>query len=171
MSIFEAHNLGLKAEPEGDTYHEQWVSGTYIVAGVFQRRPARISVQEIQSDAPRLFDLLKTNKRARWPKGICGYYAIPIYTCDVLDAAVVDWVHSRPKYRYAMWHEPILYDRDRNIAEMNAGWRLYGAAFRVFLFEVIFTALNGLAKKDGHPTFPQVNGEQVRIEEGGQQGG
>jgi len=163
--------MGLKAKPEGDTYHEQWVSGTYIVAGVFQRKTARISVQEIQSDAPRLFDLLKVNKKAIWPKGICGYYAIPIYSCEVLDAGAVDWVHSRPKYRYAMWHEPVLYDRGRNVAEMNADWRLYGAAFRVFLFEAIFTALNGLAKKEGHPTFPQINGERVNIEEGGQQCG
>lgn len=169
MSIFEAHNRGLKAAPEGDTYHEQWVAGTYIVAGVFQRKHAGISVREMQAEVPRLFDLLKANKRGRWPKGICGYYAIPIYTCDSLDTGAVDWVHSRPKYRYAMWHEPVLYDRGHNIVEMNAAWRLYGSAFRVFLFEVIFTALNGLAKKEGHASFPQVNGEQINIDEGGQQ--
>lgn len=168
MSIFEAHNRGLKATPDGDTYHEQWVAGAYIVAGVFQRKHAVISVPEIQTEAPQLFDLLKANKRARWPKGICGYYAIPIYTCDALDSAAVDWVHSRPKYRYAMWHEPVLYDRGRNMAEMNAAWRLYGSAIRVFLFEVIFTALKGLAKKEGQPSFPQLNGEQIDIEEGGQ---
>jgi hypothetical protein len=164
MNIFETHNRGLRASPEGDTYHEQWLAGTYIVAGVFQRTPAMISIDTIQSDTPRLFDLLKANKKAIWPKGICGYYAIPIYSCEVLDTAVVDWVHSRPKYRYAMWHEPVLYDRVRNMAEMNATWRLYGSVFRVFLFETIFAALSELAKKQGHSVFPQVNGEQVRVE-------
>lgn len=169
MSIFEAHNLGLKATPEADTYHEQWVSGTYLVAGVFQRKHLLIGVPQIEAEAPRLFTLLKAHKNARWPKGICGYYAIPIYTCDSLDSSAVDWVHSRPKYRYAMWHEPVLYDRRQNIAEMNAKWRIHCSAFREFLFEVIFTALNGLARKEGHPAFPQVNGEQINIEGGGQQ--
>jgi hypothetical protein len=63
-----------------------------------------------------------------------------------------------------MWHEPVLYDRVRNMAEMNATWRLYGSVFRVFLFETIFAALSELAKKQGHSVFPQVNGEQVRVE-------
>ena len=169
MSIFETHNLGLRAAPEGDTHHEQWVAGTYIVAGVFQRKRASISAWDIEADVPRLFDLLKANKKSRWPRGICGYYAIPIYTCDSRDAAAVDWVHSRPKYRYAMWHEPVLYDRGRNVAEMNAAWGLHGSAFRVFLAEVIFTALHGLARKEGHATFPRVNGEQISIVEGGPQ--
>lgn len=171
MSIFEAHNLGLKATPEGDTYYEQWVSGTYLVAGVFQRKQAVIDVRQIEVEVPRLFTLLKAYKKARWPKGICGYYAIPIYTCDSLDTSAVDRVHSRPNHRYAMWHEPVLYDRRHNIAEMNAKWRIHGFAFRLFLFEVIFTALNGLAKKEGHLAFPQVNGEQINIEEDGQEDG
>lgn len=158
MNIFEEHSRGLKPNPEGDIHHEQWVAGTYIVAGVFQRKHAVISVREIQAEAPILFDLLKANKRARWPKGLSAYYAIPIYICDSLNTATVEWVHSRPKYRYAMWHEPILYDRGRNIVEMNAKWGLTGAAYRVFLFEVIFTALDALAKNEGHSSFPQVNG-------------
>lgn len=79
----------------------------------------------------------------------------------------MNWVHSRPKYRYAMWHEPVVYDRGRNVAEMNANWRLIGSAFRVFLFESIFTALNGLSEKEGYSTFPRVNGEQVDVENPG----
>jgi hypothetical protein len=168
MNIFEKHNQGLNARPNSDTYHEQWVAGTYIVAGVFQRKQALISIQDIQAEVPRLFELLKVNKKSRWPKGICGYYAIPIYICDVLNLGAADWVHSRPKYRYAIWHEPILYDRVRNVAEMNQAWEVYGSAFRVFLFEVIFTALEGLAKKEGHTSFPQVNGERIIIQEQGQ---
>lgn len=168
MSIFEKHNLGLKAKPDGNTYHEQWVSGTYIVAGVFQRKKPVVTVPDIEVEIPELFALLKSQKKARWPKGICGYYAIPIYTCDALDDFTVDWLHSRPKYRYAMWHEPVLYDRLRNVAEMNEAWQFHCSAFRPFLFEVIFEAVKGLAQKEGYPTFPQVNGKQIDVEEGQQ---
>lgn len=169
MPIFEAHNLGLKATTEGDTFHEQWVSGTYIVAGVFQRPCHFLVVRQIQDQIPRLFELLRRNKKAWWPKGICAYYAIPIYISDNFDQTVIDWVHSRPKYRYAMWHEPVLYDRVRNIAEINNVWGLYCAAFRTFLFEVILTALHGLSQKEGHTDLPLLNGKTVKIEEDAQQ--
>lgn len=171
MSIFETHNLGLKAAPEGDTYYEQWVAGTYIVAGVFQRRQAAIGVTDIQTGIPGWFDLLKARKKARWPRGLCGYFAIPIYTCDSLDQAAVEWVHARPRYRYAMWHEPVLYDRVRNAAEMNAAGGLRGSAFHVFVFEVVMTALHGLARKEGHASLPLLNGARINILNDGPPGG
>jgi hypothetical protein len=168
MNIFEAHNQGLKAISEGDTFYEQWGSGTYIVAGVFQRPCHLLDVRQIQDKIPYLFGLLKKNKKGWWPKGICGYYAIPIYISDAFDQTVIEWVHSRPTYRYAMWHEPVLYNRVCNVAEMNKSWGLYCAAFRIFLFEVIFLALQGLSQKNGHTQFPFVNGQTVQIEKGTQ---
>ncbi len=171
MNIFEKHNQGLKAAPEGDTYHEQWVSGTYVVAGVFQRRGRLFTVGQVRKDIPALFESLRRNKKAIWPKGVCGYYAIPVYTADGFDQGLIDWVHARPRHKYAMWHEPVLYDRIRNTAETNASWGLGGRAFRIFLFEVIYTALHGLARKEGHSGFPIVNGERIRVEEAGQPAG
>lgn len=63
MCIFETHNQGWNTDPNGDTYHEQWVAGTYIVAGIFQRRHVLISARDIQAEIPGLFDLLKVNKK------------------------------------------------------------------------------------------------------------
>jgi hypothetical protein len=164
MSIFEQHNLGLKATPDGDTYHEQWVAGTYIIAGVFHRPCQNLDVRHIQNQIPDLFHQLKKEKKGIWPKGISAFYAIPIYTSDGFDPDVVDWVHARPKYRYAMWHEPVLYDWILNKAEMNTSWGLYGAAFRIFLFEAIYTALRVKSLHEGHTEFPLVNGEKTKIE-------
>jgi hypothetical protein len=169
MSIFDKHNRAMTVTPDGDTYYEQWVSGTYIVAGVFHRKCHTIEATQIQENIPKLFEFLKANKKGRWPKGICAYYAIPIYTCDHLDANAVEWVNARPKYRSAMWHEPVLYDRNHNIAEMNARWGLFCSAYRAFLFEVFTLALQGLSKREGHALFPQINGEVIVFEEQGQQ--
>lgn len=161
MSIFQVHNTGLVAVPEGDTFYEQWVSGTYVVAGVFRRSVDSLTVDEMRDNIPAWFDLLKHNKHARWPRGICGYYAIPVYTGASFDQSVVDYVHKRPKHRYAMWHEPVLYNRVANTAETNMSWRLYGRAFRLFLFESIVAALLGLHREHGHTDYPLVNGEVI----------
>ena len=161
MSIFQVHNTGLVVAPAGDTFYEQWVSGTYIVAGVFRRFVDSLTVDEIRGHAPAWFDLLKRNKQARWPRGICGYYAIPIYTGGSFDQAVVEWVHKRPKYRYAVWHEPVLYDHVANAAETNMNWGLYGRAFRLFLFESILAALIGLHREHGHTDSPTLNGKAM----------
>lgn len=159
MSIFERHNTGMKPTAEGDTYHEQWVAGTYIVAGVFQKQCSNLNVdQAIMGIAP-LFNKLRVNKRAWWPKGICAYYAIPIYTSGGFDQSVIDWVHSRPRGRYAMWHEPVIYDRVKNVAEINASWGIVCAAYRVFLFEAMHAALAAVSQKEGHARFPLVNGK------------
>ncbi len=150
---------------EGETTHEQWVSGTYIVTGVFPKYVLALSTDQLKADIPAVFELLSKNKKAWWPKGISAYFAIPIYTSDGFNQAVIEWVHSRPQYKYAMWHEPVLYDRKRNMAEINASWGLSGAAYRIFLFEVIYTALAVISQKEGHSEFPLVNGEKIEDEE------
>ncbi len=155
----------MQSVPE-DAYHEQWVSGTYIVAGIFLRRSESIRSGQIQSDISGFFDLLKKKRKRRWPRGICAYYAIPVYICDKLDFNAVKWVHSRPRYRYAMWHEPVLYDRHNNLAEMNAAWGLYSSSFRSFLSNLIFAALSELADHEGHVSFPQTNGKQIEFGKG-----
>jgi hypothetical protein len=156
MGVFQSHYKGLPAASEGDTYHEQWVAGTYIVSGVFQRR-CYVTVEQLDHDIPQFFQLLRQNKRAIWPRGICGYYAIPIYTADRFQQTVIDWVHRRPQYKYAMWYEPVLYDRVHNIAQTRASWGRNGEAFRAFLFGIISAALDALRRHEGHAELPRVN--------------
>jgi len=68
------------------------------------------------------------------------------------------------KYRYALWHEPVLYDRTLNKVDIYSSWGLYGAAVRVFLFEAIYTAMHAKAQHEGHVEYPLVNNEIITIE-------
>lgn len=161
MGLFQFHNGALVATPEKDAHYEQWVSGTYIVAGVFHRRVDGLTTDGIRDCIPGWFDLLRSRKKAWWPRGICGYYAMPIFTGPAFVTPVVDWVHNRPKHRFAMWHEPVLYNHVANTAETYMNWGLFGRAFRLFVFESILAGLLGLHRQYGHAEFPSVNGNVI----------
>lgn len=140
---------------------ERWVSGTYIVSGVYTILADRFEENVLQDNLPALFSTLRERRVRKWPRGICGYYAIPIYVGKGFSMDVVRWVQNRPKYRYAMWHEPVLYNCAENEAFTNAKWGLYGIAFRDYLGEQIFSSLASIAKNDGHSCFPRVNGQLI----------
>lgn len=140
---------------------ERWISGTYIVSGVFIIPVNRIGENALQDNLSALFSTLQEKRSRKWPRGICGYYAIPIYVGKGFSSDVVQWVQSRPKYRYAMWHEPVLYDRSENVAFMNTRWGKYGLAFREYLAERTFSSLATIVKNDNHSVFPVVNGQRI----------
>ena len=140
---------------------ERWVSGPYVVSGVFTIPVSRIGKNALQDNQNNLFSMLREKRVRKWPRGICGYYAIPIYIGNCFSLDAVQWVQSRPKYRYAMWHEPVLYDRAKNLVFMNTKWGMYGLAFREYLSERTFASLAYLAKSDNHRSFPSVNGQII----------
>ena len=140
---------------------ERWISGSYIVSGVYTIPVSRVDENVLQNNLPALFSRLREKRVRKWPRGICGYYAIPIYIGNCFSLDAVQWVQSRPKYRYAMWHEPVLYDRAKNLAFTNTKWGMYGLAFREYLSERTFDSLAYLAKSDNHRTFPSVNGQII----------
>ena len=141
---------------------ERWISGTYIVSGVYTIPVSRIGMNVLQDNLHNLFSMLREKRARKWPRGICGYYAIPIYVGNSFSLDVVQWVQSRPKYRYAMWHEPVLYDRAENVAFMNTKLGMYGLAFREYLAERTFTSLANIARNDNHSSFPSVNGKIIQ---------
>jgi hypothetical protein len=142
---------------------ERWISGTYIVSGVFTIPFDRIGTTVLQDNLPALFSTLRGKQLRKWPRGISGYYAIPIYVGNGFSLDVVQWVQSRPKYRYAMWHEPVLYDLAGNQAFMNTKWGLYGLAFRKHLAERTFHSLANIAQNANHSSFPTVNGQHIEF--------
>lgn len=143
---------------------ERWVSGTYIVSGVFDISSDGNSLEEMQGNIACLFSYLQKKRRRRWPRGIAGYFAIPIYSGEQFSAPLIDWVQNRPKYRYAMWHEPVLYNRCTNAAIMNTGWGPAGRSFRNCFAENAFAGLAELASNAGSDTFPSVNGKRVEYQ-------
>ena len=143
---------------------EKWVSGTYIVSGVFDISGEGNSLEDIQGNIACLFSYLQKKRRRKWPRGIAGYFAIPIYSGDQFSIPLIDWVQNRPKYRYAMWHEPVLYNRCANAAIMNTVWGLAGRTFRDFFAENAFAGLAELAANAGADSFPSVNGQRVEYQ-------
>ena len=140
---------------------ERWVSGTYVVAGLFFKSLRQLESSLIEAEASSHFQVLRERKKRRWPRGICGYYAIPVYVCEIESPEVVRWVQNRPKYRYAMWHEPVVYFPESNEVAMSANWGVYGLFFRHYLAEIIFSGLCRVTEEAGHSDFPTVNGQVV----------
>lgn len=157
MNFFQPRNRERIINVEGETFHEQWVAGTYLVVGVFPRHCRALTINQLKDNIPDFFDLLRKNKRAIWPRGICAYYAIPIYIAEEFDRTVIDWVHRRPGYKYAMWHEPVLYNTKQNTAETFNRQGIFGSAFQPFLSQVISTSLDAISKHQGHLAFPVLN--------------
>jgi hypothetical protein len=54
MGIFQSHYVGSYLAPEQDAHHAQWVAGTYVVTGVFQRQCTDLALKQIQDHIPHL---------------------------------------------------------------------------------------------------------------------
>lgn len=141
MYILSVYCKGFIANADKQVFHEQWVLGTYVVLGVFPIMTFENSVNYIESNISNLMSELKKHKKGKWIRGICGYYAVPIYISSTFEDSVIEWVRNRPGYRWAIWHEPILYDYKQNRAYYKEKRGLHCLAYKPFLFEVVEKSL------------------------------
>ena len=164
MGILKADAGGSNVDAECPTFLERWVGGTYLVTGVFPITRSHLTVNGMESRVDEFYAATKSRKRGIWPRGICAYYLIPIYSCPNFPDDVVDWVHHRHSYQWAIWHEPVLYACADNVAHMRSDYGMFGAAFRPYLLSVIWGGLFGAARRNGceHPS--RMNGQDVHIE-------
>ena len=65
--------------PIDPLFAEGWFAGTYVVSGIFFRDGHEIAPQRIREDIESLFEEVENSKRAIWPRGVAGFYVIPIY--------------------------------------------------------------------------------------------
>ena len=142
----------------GFSLEEKWVSGTYIISGLFSISGDGFDPETLTRNLPTLFSHLQQCRRWKLPRGICGYFAIPIYCSEKFSSSLIHWVQNRPKYRYAMWHEPVLYDLSHNEAYTSSFGAQSGAAFRSFVVNRQCSALAEIAKNMGIDSYPSVNG-------------
>ncbi len=133
--------------PMGSTFIEQWIAGTYLVCGIFPSEVQGLTVSDAAERIPALYATTKSQKRRYWPRGVCGYYLIPIYISSSFDATVVEWAREFHRYRWAIWHEPILYSTAHNTVDMRADYGLYASAYRPFLFRIVHTALAAVTSR------------------------
>ncbi len=157
MNIFQHRAKNFEPKTASPNFHEQWVVGTYVVTGLFGSTVSNLTINDIESRIPQLYDMTRQAQHAWWPRGIAGYYLITIYSGTVFDSEVIEWVHLRPKYRWAVWHEPILYNLKSNSIEMNRNWGRYCAAFRPYLSDILRSQLAHTAKEHGFDDGPEVD--------------
>jgi hypothetical protein len=158
MSVFSLMDAGFEVHEERPTFLEQWVAGTYVVAGIFPTDGTGLNIEQMKEQIPWLYATTRAHKRARWPKGICGYYLLPVYTAECFHPKVIEWVHSYHRYRWAIWHEPVLYATKANVAELRADYSLHGSAFRSHLTNLIDASLRTIARRFGHEFPRMING-------------
>jgi hypothetical protein len=155
----------LQIDAQAPTFLEQWVAGTYLVTGIFPTDGRGLSVERMVQSIPAFYAQSRSHKRSAWPRGICGYFLVPIYTADAFDANVVEWVHSFHPYRWAIWHTPVLYHTADNGAEKRFygdprtdKYYWYGSAYVPYLEHVIAVALRSVARSFGYERPQRVNG-------------
>ncbi|MDH5535821.1 MAG: hypothetical protein OEZ08_09685 [Betaproteobacteria bacterium] len=108
---------------------EGWMRGTYVVAGIFAIPVDTLSVSTLSANIAALYDGTKRAKRAWWPRGISGMFLFPFYLGSGFSPEVVSWVQRRHPYRWAIWHEPVLYDTGQHSVTMRGDYGLFGSAF------------------------------------------
>src|SRR4051794_23640373 len=101
-------------EFQGPLFDEQWVAGTYLVSGVFFLDGSGLTPAGVTDAVDLLYERTKEQKRRAWPRGLCGYYIIPVFSASSFSEEVVKFVHTRIAFRWAIWPEPVLYRTTEN---------------------------------------------------------
>jgi len=131
-------------------FAERWFGGTYIVSGTFILEGRDITPARISEDIDPLYRETARSKRARWPRGLTGFFIIPIYCAPSFGEEVLACVRTRLPFRWAIWPEPMLYDTSRNAVTSREDFGLHGAAFRPYLNHLFETGLTRAATLFGH---------------------
>jgi hypothetical protein len=137
---------------------EGWMRGTYIVAGIFAIPSEAVTIAELRRNIPVLHDRTRRAKKSWWPRGISGIFLFPFYLGTHFDPAVIAWVQQRQPYRWAVWHEPVLYDISQNAVWMRSDYGQTGCAFYPLVFDLYRRALTLIAERIQRPIPDSVNG-------------
>lgn len=155
-------NIGsydVTIDPVVPTIIERWVFGCSVVTGVFPQKVVELSVFDMKSRIPRLYKETRLKRRTKWPRGVCCYYIVPIYVADTFDPAVVAWAHAYHNYRWAIHHEPVLYDKKCNHAELCLEYNLKGAVYKAHVNNIIIVALEAISRYYGNGFPRAINGK------------
>jgi len=136
------------------TFSERWVMGTYIVSGVFYLDGTDLHSAQIRSDSEELYRVTRQHKKAIWPRGLCGYFIIPIYSAEGFCDETLEFVKQRMRFRWAIWPEPVLYDSEENVMWLRQDYGLFGAAFTPHLSNLVDDAMDIVSEHYGHEDLP-----------------
>jgi hypothetical protein len=141
-----AHESLAKRLSTDARFIEGWMRGTYVVAGVFAIPSEALTVAEIERNIPALYAVTQSAKKGWWPRGLSGTFLFPFYIGTHFEPDVIARVQRRRRYRWAVWHEPVLYDVVRNGVWMRSDYGLYGSAFYPLTFDLYRRAMLSVAE-------------------------
>ena len=135
-----SHSLCADAQ-----FIEGWMRGTYVVAGIFAIPTDTLTVTTLNAHIPFLYEGTKHAKRGWWPRGVAGTFLFPFYFASGFAPEVTSWVQRRHPYRWAIWHEPVLYDINRHAVTMRADYGHFGSAFYPLVHALYIRAFKAIS--------------------------
>ena len=162
MKLSHRHVAPSGARFEDTAILEGWMRGTYLVAGIFAIRSESLTVSRIQENIPEMYAVTKAARRKRWPRGISGTFLFPFYLGEGFSSETIDWVQRRRPYRWAIWHEPVLYDIPSNSIWMRSDYGHFGSAFHPLVSKLYGRAFEQIGERLDlrRPDF--INGNPVK---------
>lgn len=136
-------------------FAEQWFAGTYLVSGTFFLEGAGLDPEKIMAQVAPLYREVRHQKKKAWPKGLAGFFVIPIFCGSPFSDEVCTWARSRHPYRWAIWPEPLLYDVSENTVVLREDYRHFGRAFFPYLNQLFTAGLHRAATHFGHASLPR----------------
>ena len=158
MNATETDNSLARGFSADARFIEGWMRGTYVVAGIFAIPSEAVTVTELQSNIPTLHAATKKAKRGWWPRGVSGMFLFPFYLGTHFEPAAIKWVQRRQSYRWAIWHEPVLYDIAQNAVWMRSDYGHFGSAFYPLVFDLYRRGLTLIAERLQKPIPDFING-------------
>jgi len=137
---------------------EGWIRGTYVVVGVFAIPADALTVADLERNIPALHAVTQSAKKGWWLRGLSGMFLFPFYIGSHFEPETIAWFQRRHRYRWAVWHEPVLYDVVRNGVWMRSDYGLYGSAFYPVVFDLYRRAISSIAARLQRTTPDFING-------------
>lgn len=135
-------------------FAERWFAGTYVVTGVFFLDGSDLTLAKIAADIEPLYLEIRKQKKAKWPRGLAGFFVIPIYCAPSFSDEVFESIRRRLPFRWAIWPEPLLYRTSDNSVSLRGDYGLHGRAFYPYLNQLFVAGLAKAASHFGHRTLP-----------------
>ena len=157
MNIFQLQCKGFLPSADKPSYHEQWLAGNYVVAGVFPITDKNPTPSQIPKDMPQLLKQTKKQKKTKLPHFMFMYFLVPIYCAESFSAETIDLVQQR-RLHWGYWHYPVLFNTKTNDIHCYQNWGIIGYAFFSFLQKFIFVSVCEVSKEHGFKTAPTLDG-------------
>lgn len=140
---------------------EGWMRGTYVVAGIFAIPAAELTVADLNTNIQDLYSSTKVARHGRWPRGIAGTFLFPFYLGQGFAPELIERVQRRHSYKWAIWHEPVLYDIRENAAWMRSDYGHFGSDFHPLVFDLYRRAFTLIAERLQKAQPDYINGHRT----------